>query len=113
MTFGGCSRLGKTVSHTAAVEVSSCTISEEAGECRQLSKNSRQKQNKIDQQASHISNLEGQNKELGQLLEPKFLVGTFTQAVASSLKMDKTAKPDSSPSGFTSMPYLGKHVNHN
>ena len=48
MTFSGNSRLGKTGSHTAAVEVSSCVISEEAGEHRELSKNSRQRQNKID-----------------------------------------------------------------
>ena len=108
MTFSGCSRLGKTGSHTAAVEVSSCVISEEAGECRWLSKNSRQRQNKIDQQASHISSLEAQNKKLGQLLESKFLVETITQAVASSLKMDKTSNPDSSPTGFISKPYLGK-----
>ena len=42
MTFTGHSRSGKTGSHTAAVEVSSCVISEEAGEHR-LSKNSRQR----------------------------------------------------------------------
>ena len=42
MAFSGHSRLGKTGSHTAAVEVSSCIISEEAGEHRWLSKNSRQ-----------------------------------------------------------------------
>ena len=107
MTFSGHSRSGKTGSHTAAVEVSSCVISEEAGECR-LSKNSRQRQNKINQQASHISSLEAQNKKLSQLLEPKFLVETITQAVASSLKMDKTTKLDSSSGGFTSKPYLGK-----
>ena len=34
MTSGGHSRSGKTGSHTAAVEVSSCVISEEGGECR-------------------------------------------------------------------------------
>ena len=107
MTFGGCSKSGKAGSHTAAVDVSSCVISEEAGECR-LSKNSRQRQNKINQQASQISSLEAQNKKLGQLLEPKCLVETITQAVASSLKMDKDTKLDSSPGGYNSKPYLGK-----
>ena len=107
MTFGGHSRSEKTGSHTAAVEISSCAISEEAGDCR-LFKNSRQRQNKINQQASQISSLEAQNRKLGQLLEPKFLVEMITQAVASSLKMDKTTKLDSSSSGFTSNPYLGK-----
>ena len=47
MTFSGCSRLGKIGFQTAVVEVSSCVISEEAGECRWLSKNSRQRQNII------------------------------------------------------------------
>ena len=107
MTFGGQSRLGKTGSHTATVEVSSCIISEETGEHR-LSKNSRQRKRKINQQALQISSLEAQNKKLGQLLEPKFLVKTITQAVASSLKMGKTTNPDSSPCGFISKPYLGK-----
>ena len=108
MTFSGLSRSGKTGSHTAAIEVSSCIISEDTGEHRWLSKNSKQRQNRINQQASHISSLEAQNRKLGQLLEPKFLVETIIQVVASSLKMDKTTKPDSSPSGFTSKPYLGK-----
>ena len=109
MTFGGQSRSGKTGSHTAAVEASSCVISEEVGECR-LSRNSRQRQKKINQQALEISSLEAQNKKLGQLLEPKFLVETITQAVASSLKMGKTTNPDSSPSRFISKPYQEDHV---
>ena len=62
MTFGGRSKLGKTSSHTAVIETSSYLISEEAGECR-LSKNSRQRQWKIEQQASQISSLEAQNKK--------------------------------------------------
>ena len=33
---------------------------------------------------------------------------TITQAVASSLKIDKTTKLDSSSGGYTSKPYLGK-----
>ena len=107
MTFGGHSRSGKTGSSTAAVEVSSFAISEEAGECK-LSKNLGQRQNKINQQASQISSLEAQNRKLSQLLEPKFLVETITQAVASSLKMGGNTKPKNSPSGYNSKPYLGK-----
>ena len=84
MTFGGWSRSGKTGSHTATVEVSSCVISEETRELR-LSKNSRQRQRKINQQALQISSLEAQNKKLGQLLEPKILVETITQAVSCDL----------------------------
>ena len=77
MTFDGQSRLGKTGSHTATIEASSCIISEEAGEHR-MSRNARQRQKKIDQQALQMSSLETQNKKLGQLLEPKFLVETIT-----------------------------------
>ena len=50
MSFHGRSRLGMISSHTATIEVSSCIISEETGEHR-LSKNSRQRQWKIKQQA--------------------------------------------------------------
>ena len=107
MTFGGRSKSGKTSSHTAAIETSSYVILEEAGECK-LSKNSRQRQRKIEQQASQISSLEAQNKKLGQLLEPKFLVETITRAVASNLNMGKTNTTESSPSGFVSKPYLGR-----
>ena len=107
MTFGDCSRLGKTGSHTVSVEVSSCVISEEAGE-HKLSKHSRQRQNKINQQASQISSLEAQNRKLSQLLEPKFLVETITQAVASGLNIGGNTKPNNSSSGYTSKPYLGK-----
>ena len=107
MTFGGRSRSDKTSSHTAMIKASSCIISKEAGECR-LSKNSRQRQWKIKQQALQISSLEAQNKKLGQLLEPKFLVETITKAVASNLNMGKTNSTEGSPSGFISKPYLGR-----
>ena len=33
---------------------------------------------------------------------------TITQAVASTLKMGTNTKPDNSPSGYNSKPYLGK-----
>ena len=107
MMFGGQSRLGKTSSHTSTIEASSCIISEETGEHR-LSKNLRQRQRKIEQQASQISILEAQNKKLGQLLEPKFLVETITKAVASNLNMGKTNNTESSPSGFVGKLYLGR-----
>ena len=107
MMFGSQSRLGKTRSHTAAIEASSCIISEDTGEHR-LSKNLRQRQWKIEQQASQISSLEAQNKKLGQLLEPKFLIETITKAVASNLNMGKTNNTESSPSGFVSKPSLGR-----
>ena len=107
MMFGGRSKSGKTSSHTAAIETSSYVISKEAGEHR-LSKKSTQRQQKIEQQASQISSLEAQNKKLGQLLEPKFLVETITRVVASNLNMDKSNTTKGSPSGFISKPYLGR-----
>ena len=107
MTFGGQRRLGKTSYHASLVEVSSCVISKETGEHR-ISKNSTQRQNKINQQASQISSLEAQNRKLSQLLEPKFLVEIITQAVVSSLKMGRNTKPDNSPGGYNGKPYLEK-----
>ena len=75
----------------------------------ELSKNSRQRQNRIDQQAAKISSLEAQNQKLAQLLEPKFLVETITKAVASNLNINEGNKPQQGEaSGYTSRPYLGK-----
>ena len=71
MTFGGQSSLGKTSSHTAAIEASSCVISEEIGEHR-LSKNLRQRQRKIEQQASQISSWRLKIKNWGSYLSPNF-----------------------------------------
>ena len=107
MTFGGRSKSGKTSSHTPAIKTSSYVISKEDGEHR-LTKYSRQRQRKIEQQASQISSLEAQNKKLGQLLEPKFLVETITRAVASNLNMGKSNNTEGSSSGFVSKPYLGE-----
>ena len=106
MMFGGRSRSRKTSSHTATIEASSCVTSEETGECR-LSNTLRQRQRKIEQQPLQISSLEAQNKKLGQLLEPKFLVETITKAVASNLNMGKTNNTKLS-SRFVSKPYLGR-----
>ena len=74
-----------------------------------LSKNSQQRQNRIDQQAAKISSLEAQNQKLAQLLEPKFLVETITKAVASNLNINVGNKPQQGEaSGYTGRPYLGK-----
>ena len=78
MTFGSRSRSGKTSSHTAMIEASSCIISEEAGECR-LSKNLRQRQQKIEQQALQISSLEAQNKKIGAATGAQVLGGNYHQ----------------------------------
>ena len=105
----GRSKLGKTSSHTSAVNISSSAISEGSGEPK-LSKNSQQRQNQINQQVACISSLEAQNPKLSQLLEPKFLVNAITQAVASNLNISQSDGPTSSSSGpgYTGKPYLGK-----
>ena len=108
LTFGSHSRSGKISSWTAAIKTTASTISEMSQEPK-LSKNSQQRQNRIDQQAANISSLEAQNQKLAQLLEPKFLVETFTKVVASNLNINVGNKPQQSEtSGYTSKPYLGK-----
>ena len=75
-------------------------------------KNTRQRHNQIDQQASNISSLEAQDWKLTQFLEPKFLVGTITQAVASSLNINGGNKPQKNDtngtSDYTGKPFVGK-----
>ena len=109
LTFGSQSWSGKVSSRTAAIETTASVISEVSREPK-LSKNSRQRQHKIDQQATKISSLEAQNQKLVQLLEPKFLVETITKAVSSNLNIntDKKSLQHEQPSGYTSKPYLGK-----
>ena len=91
LTFGSQSRSGKVSSQTAAIETTASVISEVSREPK-LSKNSQQRQHKIDQQATKISSLEAQNQKLAQLLEPKFLVETITKAVASNLNINMDKK---------------------
>ena len=107
LTFGSRSRSGKVSSRTAAIETTASVISEVSWEPK-LSKNSRQRQHKIDQQAAKISSLEAQNQKLAQLLEPKFLVETITKAVASNLNISVDKKSSQNESGYTGKPYLGK-----
>ena len=107
LTFSSQSRSGKVSSQTAAIETTASVISEVSQEPK-LSKNSQQRQHKIDQQATKISSLEAQNQKLAQLLEPKFLVETVTKAVASNLNISVDKKLSQNESGYTSKPYLGK-----
>ena len=91
LTFVSHSRLGKISSQTAAIETTASMISEVLQEPK-LSKNSQQRQHRIDQQAAKISSLEAQNQKLAHLLEPKFLVETITKAVASNLNINVDKK---------------------
>ena len=108
LTFGSRSQSGRVSSRTAAIKTTASVISEVSREPK-LSKNSQQRQHKIDQQVAKISSLEAQNQKLAQLLEPKFLVETITKAVASNLNINTNKKSAvQSESGYTSKPYLGK-----
>ena len=108
LTFGSQSQSGKVSSRTAAIETTASVISEVSWEPK-LSKNSQQRQHRINQQATKISSLEAQNQKLVQLLEPKFLVETITKAVASNLNIniDKKSQHEQT-SGYTGKPYLGR-----
>ena len=88
LTFGSHSMLGKVSSQTATIKTTTSVILEVSLQEPKLSKNSQQRQHKIDQQVAKISSLEAQNQKLAQLLEPKFLVETITKAVASNLNID-------------------------
>ena len=53
----------------------------------------------------------GLELEANSVLEPKFLINTITQAVASSLNISRGNKPQNNTngtSGYTGKPYLGK-----
>ena len=66
LTFGSHSRSGKISSWATTIETTFSVISEELWQ-PQSSKNSQQRQNRIDQQVSKISSLEAQNRKLTQL----------------------------------------------
>ena len=89
MMFGGRSKSGKTSSHTAAIETSSYVISEEAGECRLL-KNSRQRQQKIEQQASQISSLEAKKQEIGAVAGAQVPGGNYHKGSSQQFKYGQT-----------------------
>ena len=112
LILGSHSKSGKINSQDSALETTSSMISEESQE-PQLSKNSQQLQNKIDQQASRINSLQVQNKKLTQILEPIFLVNTVTQDVASSLNISGGNKPWSTSNGAEDTPTWGSPDPHN
>ena len=111
LTFGSCNKLGKISSQATAIRTTASTISKVLQEPK-LVKNFQQRQNQIDQHASKISSLEVHNWKLTQLLQPRFLVDTITQEVASSLNISGGNKPQKSnindASGYTGKSYLGK-----
>ena len=115
LTFGSHSKLGKISSWATSIVTTSSETSWASWDPRLL-KNSWQRQNTIEQQTSKISSLEAQNRKLTQLLWPNFLVNTITQAVASSLNISGSNKPQNTNNGmsaYTSKPYLESPAPHN
>ena len=106
LTFGSRSRLGKVSSWTAAIETTASVISEVSWEPK-LSKNSRQRQHKVDQKAAKISSLEAKIRNWHSCLSQSS-VETITKAVASNLNISVDKKSSQNESGYTSKPYLGK-----
>ena len=77
-----------------------------------LSKNSRQHQNKINNQGTQINSLQIQNDQLRGLLDPTLLVDAISQAVTTSLKMNfqpvSKGGAGMNVTAYVSKPYLGK-----
>ena len=107
--FGGHAKQSRSSAATTNIDSNVNLINETEGK---LSKNSRQCQNKINQQEAQIKSLQNQNQQLQGLLDPKLLVNAISQAVTTSLKLgsQSTAKVGihSKGTGFVSKPYLGK-----
>ena len=110
--FGGCVRQNQSSASSAtatSINFNVSLVNETEGK---LSKNSRQHQNKVNQQEAKIKSLQNQNQQLQGLLDPKSLVNVISQAVATGLKLGSqlTSKggADSKGTGFVSKPYLGK-----
>ena len=106
--FGGCTSQSWSSATSASINTEINQISDLEGK---LSKNSRQCQNKINQQEAQIMSLQNQNKQLQGLLDPKLLVNAISQAVTTGLKLGSQltnkGDADSNGTGFVSKPYLG------
>ena len=101
-TFSSHSKSGKVSSWTAAIETTASMISEVAREPK-LSKNSRQRQHKIDQQAAKISSLGSTEPEIGTAAQSQnFWSKPSQRLVASNLNinMDKKSQQEQA-SGYT------------
>ena len=107
--FGGCAKQSQSSATTTSIDSNVHLINETEGK---LSKNSRQCQNKINQQEAQIKSLQNQNQQLQGLLDPKLLVDVISQAVTTGLKLGSQLTDkgggNSKGAGFVSKPYLGK-----
>ena len=82
--FGGCTRQSKSSATSSGINAE---VSQISGLENMPSTNSRQQQNKINQQEAQISSLQDQNIQLKGFLDPKVLVNAISQAVNTSLKL--------------------------
>ena len=78
----------------------------------ELTKISRQHQNKINKQEAQINSLQNQNEQCRGLLDPKLLVDAISQTVTTSLKVNslpvKKGGAGTNGPGYISTPYSGK-----
>ena len=107
VTFGGRSKLKKKTAPIDHQWRFPCLLYQRRLGSLNCPKNSQQRQNWVNQQATHISSLEAQNQKF---FEPKLLVDAINQAVASNINIGWNNKPSSSSSGsgYTVKPYLEK-----
>ena len=107
--FEGHTKQSQSSAATSSIDSDVSLVRETEGK---LSKNSRQHQNKINQQEAQTKSLQAQNQQLQVLFDPKSLVSVINQAVTTSLKLglQLTTKGgvDAKGTGFISKPYLGK-----
>ena len=85
--FGGCTRQCQSSASsftTSSIKSGVNVVKETKGK---LSKNSRQWQNKINQQEAQIKSLQTKTQQLWDLLDSKSLVSVISQAVTTSLKL--------------------------
>ena len=110
--FGGHTRQSQSSASsatTSSIEYGVNVVTETEGK---LLKNSRQSQNKTNQQEAQIKSLQTQTQQLQGLLDPKSLVSVISQAVTICLKLglQPTTKGgiDAKGTWFISKAYLGK-----
>ena len=85
--FGGITRQSQSSATSATTSSTDSNVNLVKETEGKLSKNSRQCQNKINQQEAQIKSLHTQTQQLQGLHDPKSLVSTISQAVATGLKL--------------------------
>ena len=108
--FGGCAKQSKSSVASTGMKVKVNQIKDLG---TKLLKNSRQHQNKIDEQEAQINSLQSKNEQLRGLLDLKLLVDAIGQAVTISLKVNSQpvnkGGAGNNGTGYITKPYLETH----